>query len=128
MRHANNRKIWRNLTEMFPHPYTDADADNWIGIASQPGAGTHVAIELDREAIGGIGVIAREGISCRTGHFGYWLGEAHWGEVSPRPPPARWSRTCLPNPISRGSKHRCLRGIRPRCGYWKKRDLCERVF
>ena len=79
-RHADNRKIWLNLTEMFPHPYTEADADNWICIANQPSASTHAAIDLQGEAIGGIGVIAREGISCRTGHFGYWLGEAHWGK------------------------------------------------
>lgn len=25
--HANNRKVWRNLTETFPHPYTERDAE-----------------------------------------------------------------------------------------------------
>ncbi len=64
---------------MFPHPYAEADADNWVSIANQPTASIHAAIELEGEAVGGIGVIARDGISCRTGHFGYWLGEAHWG-------------------------------------------------
>jgi len=79
LRHANNRKVWRNLTEMFPHPYTEADVDDWVSIANQSASTTHTAIELEEEAKGSIGVIAREGISCRTGHFGYWLGEAHWG-------------------------------------------------
>lgn len=27
---ANNIKIWRNMTDRFPHPYTVADADWWI--------------------------------------------------------------------------------------------------
>jgi len=80
IRNANNRKIWRNLTEIFPHPYTEADAEYWLSFANQATASIHLAIELDGEAVGGIGVIAGEGIACHTGHFGYWLGEAHWGK------------------------------------------------
>jgi hypothetical protein len=30
VRHANNRKVWRNLTHAFPHPYTEGDADAWF--------------------------------------------------------------------------------------------------
>jgi [ribosomal protein S5]-alanine N-acetyltransferase len=26
-RNGNNRKVWLNLTDMFPSPYTAADAD-----------------------------------------------------------------------------------------------------
>lgn len=77
--HANNRNIWRNLTEMFPHPYTEADADHWLSIASAPGPSIHLAIELYGQAVGGIGVIASGGIGRYTGQFGYWLGEAIWG-------------------------------------------------
>ena len=29
-RHANNRKIWRNLRDAFPHPYTRHDARQFI--------------------------------------------------------------------------------------------------
>jgi len=32
VRHANNRNVWRNLTHLFPHPYTDANADAWLGL------------------------------------------------------------------------------------------------
>ena len=28
--HANNRKVWRNLRDLFPHPYTRAHARTWI--------------------------------------------------------------------------------------------------
>ena len=31
---ANNRNIWRNMTDRFPHPYTHKDADEWIRIAN----------------------------------------------------------------------------------------------
>jgi [ribosomal protein S5]-alanine N-acetyltransferase len=77
---ANNRKIWRNLTEMFPHPYTETDAARWLSIANQSAPNIQLAIEVQGTAIGGIGVIAGEGITRHTGQFGYWLGEPHWGK------------------------------------------------
>ena len=52
---ANNRNVWRNLADVFPHPYTDADADAWFQIAASPGRSIHFAIELDGAAVGGIG-------------------------------------------------------------------------
>ncbi|HET8744272.1 MAG TPA: GNAT family protein [Ramlibacter sp.] len=76
---ANNRKVWRNMTHTFPHPYTERDADLWLAIAADPGASIQLAIDVDGRAVGGIGAIAGEGIFARTAQFGYWLGEAHWG-------------------------------------------------
>src|SRR5262245_14570901 len=58
VRNANNRSVWRNLTESFPHPYTEADADRWLSIAQRPGRDLHLAIELAGCAVGGIGAIA----------------------------------------------------------------------
>jgi RimJ/RimL family protein N-acetyltransferase len=76
---ANNRNVWRNLADIFPHPYTEEDADRWLRSAESLGGGIKLAIELDGIAIGGIGARAGEGIFARTAHFGYWLGEAYWG-------------------------------------------------
>lgn len=78
--HANNRNVWRNLADVFPHPYTDADAEAWFQIATRPGRSIHLAIELDGAAVGSISARTGEGIFVRTGHFGYWLGEQHWGK------------------------------------------------
>jgi [ribosomal protein S5]-alanine N-acetyltransferase len=77
--HANNRRVWRNLTDMFPHPYTESDADRWLAMAGEVGTGLHLAIDVDGACVGGIGVMAGEGIARYTGDFGYWLGEAMWG-------------------------------------------------
>ena len=79
LRHANNRNVWRNLTDMFPNPYTEADADAWLSIASRPGPSLHLSIAVDGEAVGGIGLAAGSGVYRLTAQFGYWLGEAHWG-------------------------------------------------
>jgi len=80
IRHANNRKVWRNLTHMFPHPYTEADAEHWIRIANEEGRSLHLAIEFKGAAAGGVGAIAGEGIAAATADFGYWLGEPFWGQ------------------------------------------------
>ena len=45
-RNANNRKIWLNLTSLFPHPYTEIDAENWMQSANKPTLNTHLAIEF----------------------------------------------------------------------------------
>ena len=79
IREANNRKVWRNMTHTFPHPYTERDADLWLAIAADPGPSIQLAIDADGRAVGGIGVIAGEGIFAQTAQFGYWLGESHWG-------------------------------------------------
>ncbi len=79
VKHADNRKIWRNLTHAFPHPYTAADADRWLDRVTTQVPCSHFAIEVDGEAAGGIGVEPLGGIFATTGEIGYWLGEPFWG-------------------------------------------------
>jgi RimJ/RimL family protein N-acetyltransferase len=79
LRVANNRNIWRNLTHRFPHPYTAADADLWLSVVGKLEQASHWAVEVDGEAVGGIGVERGEGVHVKSGHFGYWLGEPYWG-------------------------------------------------
>lgn len=76
---ANNHRVWRNLADVFPHPYTDADAEFWLSFANTPSRSIHFAIEYAGEAVGGVGARAGEGIFVRTAQFGYWLGEPYWG-------------------------------------------------
>ena len=79
LRQANNRNVWRNLAHRFPHPYTDADADAWLEQISREPGHLRWAIEVNGDAVGGIGAEPGEGIFAQTGNFGYWLGEAFWG-------------------------------------------------
>jgi RimJ/RimL family protein N-acetyltransferase len=76
---ANDREVWRNLTDQFPHPYTDADAAFWVQHAGASSPSIHLAIELQGALVGGTGIIAGEGIHQKTGQFGYWLGREFWG-------------------------------------------------
>jgi len=77
--HANNRNIWINLRDAFPHPYTLADARNWIQKASAATPQRDFAIEVDGKAVGGIGFTPREDVYKRSAEIGFWLGEEFWG-------------------------------------------------
>jgi len=78
-RHANNRKIWLNLRDAFPHPYTLKDAREWIRGVHQRTPETSFAIAVHDEAIGGIGFVLRQDVERVSAEIGYWLGESHWG-------------------------------------------------
>ncbi len=79
VRHANNRRVWRNLKDRFPNPYTTSDGDHWIRRATQSMPETHFAITIGGEAVGGIGFDLQTDVFRRSAEIGIWLGEAHWG-------------------------------------------------
>lgn len=79
LRHANNRKVWRNLTHRFPHPYTQVDAQWWFEFLDRMPERSHWAIEVEAQAVGGIGVMLGEGVYVKSAEFGYWLAEDYWG-------------------------------------------------
>lgn len=79
LQHANNRNVWRNLHDIFPHPYTEADAQNWFSLLEAMAEPTHWAIDLEGRAVGGVGCTLGKGMHAKSAQFGYWLGEAYWG-------------------------------------------------
>jgi ribosomal-protein-alanine N-acetyltransferase len=78
-RHANNRRVWRNLKDRFPHPYTLADAEAWLALHRTAPERAGWAIEVGDMAVGGIGLEPGTDVHARCAHIGYWLGEAYWG-------------------------------------------------
>ena len=79
VKHANNRNVWINLRDRFPYPYTQADADAWLHYAGRRQPSDHFAIEVDGEAVGGIGLELQDDVHRHSAEIGYWLGEAVWG-------------------------------------------------
>lgn len=77
---ANNWRVAKNLGTM-PYPYTPAAADEWIGKQAELWAGAKskpLAITLDGELIGGVGVGTRPDRKDEEWELGYWLGEPYW--------------------------------------------------
>lgn len=77
-RHANDRDVWLNLRDQFPHPYTKADAQSWIGFATSQPQFTSLAIEVERRAVGGISLRLHDDVERVAAEIGYWLGKAFW--------------------------------------------------
>jgi [ribosomal protein S5]-alanine N-acetyltransferase len=77
--HANNRKIWMNLRDRFPHPYTRRDARTFIAAVRARDPETLFAIAVGGRAVGGIGLMLHEDVERVSAEIGYWLGEPFWG-------------------------------------------------
>ncbi len=80
VQNANNRKVWINVKDRFPHPYTEEAARAWLGIANQISLDHNLAITRGGQAIGGIGLHRQEDVFQKTAEIGYWLGEPYWGK------------------------------------------------
>lgn len=77
--HANDERVARTVRDRFPHPYTLSDGERWLAHATSAGRATNLAIEVEGEAVGGIGMIPGEDVQRLSAEIGYWLGYAHWG-------------------------------------------------
>ena len=76
---ANNRKIWDNVRDYFPHPYTRQKAEEWVSLHHQKKPVTHFAIEAAGKLAGGISILQKEDIYRCSAEIGYWIGEPYWG-------------------------------------------------
>ena len=79
VRYANNRKIWLNLRDAFPHPYTNRDGRDFIRLARQRTPETTFAIAVQDEAVGSIGFVLHPDVERISAEIGYWLAEPFWG-------------------------------------------------
>jgi [ribosomal protein S5]-alanine N-acetyltransferase len=91
-------KVWKNLRNRIPMPYTEADALAWITFCHDPKSHvksgpwtletgsqglaipTAFAITVNDECVGSIGLDFRDDIYFRSAELGYWLGEEFWGK------------------------------------------------
>ncbi|MBI2423602.1 MAG: GNAT family N-acetyltransferase [Candidatus Hydrogenedentes bacterium] len=78
--HANDRAVWRNLRDQFPHPYTREDAVWWVEQQLAAPVPRHTAVIcVEDQLAGAIGVVPGKDICARSWEIGYWLGRAFWG-------------------------------------------------
>ena len=71
---ANDRSVWLNLRDAFPHPYGVEDARTFIARSSGARPETNFAIAVGGEAVGGIGYRVHGDVERVSAEIGYWLG------------------------------------------------------
>lgn len=79
LHHANGSQVWRYMRDGFPHPYTHEHAASWLGYARSQRPLTNLAIEVDGQAVGSVGLELGVDVYRRSAEIGYWLGEDCWG-------------------------------------------------
>ena len=96
-RHANNRKIWLGVRDLFPHPYTIKDAHEFLQRAISEQLKMKFCVEIEGAAVGGIGVHPGQDVHRHTGTVGYWLGETFWGRGIVTEAVAAFTNFCFQN-------------------------------
>jgi RimJ/RimL family protein N-acetyltransferase len=76
---ANDRRVWLNLRDAFPHPYGVEDAERFIAMATAMSPQTYFAIEVGGRVAGGIGFTLHGDVERIAAEVGYWLGAEFWG-------------------------------------------------
>jgi len=77
---ANNAAVWMNLRNSFPHPFTVNDAISWISLNRINPQPSHLAITINDDVVGGIGITQQTDIYQLNAEIGYWLGEPFWNK------------------------------------------------
>ena len=75
---ANNPKIAENLTDMFPHPYTEEDAKKFLEESADNSE--YRAITYENKFAGVISATKGGKNEEHEAGLGYWLGEEFWGK------------------------------------------------
>jgi RimJ/RimL family protein N-acetyltransferase len=76
---CNNKKIWDNLRDILPFPYTEKDADFFVGKCRNESPQYTFAVEYNGEFAGCIGLESQTDIHKYSAELGYWIGEPFWG-------------------------------------------------
>jgi len=67
------------MRDYLPYPYTLQDAEEFILYnINLPCPAINLAIDVDGDAVGGIGIILKRDVERICAELGYWLGEKYW--------------------------------------------------
>lgn len=78
-RHANDREVWRNLRDRFPHPYELEDAEDWLQEQAEGFRAATWVIAVADAAVGAIGLHPGDDVHRFDAEIGFWLGREWWG-------------------------------------------------
>lgn len=77
--HANDHEVWKGMRDVFPHPYSEADAADWVSYSNKQEPERNFAIDVAGAAIGGIGFVFMDDVYRYCAEIGFWLGREYWG-------------------------------------------------
>jgi hypothetical protein len=78
-KHANNRRVWLGLRDLFPHPYTIDDANEFLRRATTEQPMTNFCIDVGQSAVGGIGIRIGQDVHRHIAELGLLAGSGILG-------------------------------------------------
>lgn len=79
VKHANDPSVAANLTDAFPHPYTEESGRSFLAEAMKD-VPLRRCIDIDGETCGAIGLHPKPDLWRRNMELGYWLAKEHRGK------------------------------------------------
>jgi ribosomal-protein-alanine N-acetyltransferase len=76
---ADDERILQWMSDTWPSPYSESDAQWWIG-TGQHQSGMSWALCLDDVPHGGAGLHPQQGFQRCNVEVGWWLHPSHWGK------------------------------------------------
>lgn len=76
----NNKKIWDNLRDGLPYPYSIEDAKAFIELQNNEPLLTCYGIVVDGKVVGNIGFTRNRDVERFSAEVGYFIGEDYWGK------------------------------------------------
>ena len=80
VKYANDPTVAGNLMDTFPHPYTEDDGKAFLQRFMANDPQLVLAIEVDGEAAGAVGIHPQGDVYRRNAELGYWLTKPHRGK------------------------------------------------
>jgi RimJ/RimL family protein N-acetyltransferase len=77
---GNDAAVARFMSDLFPHPYTREAGEKFIQWTIHNCPSHILAIVVDGEIAGSIGIHPQADILRTNAEIGYWLGQAYWGK------------------------------------------------
>ena len=77
---VNNKKIWDNLRDYIPFPYSSRDAACFIDLANQEPVPMTFGIDAGGCLSGVVGLVGQSDVYRKTAEIGYWIGEPFWNQ------------------------------------------------
>lgn len=78
--YLNNKKIWDQLRDYLPHPYSTKDARDHIERSMNDDPTQNFAIDYNNELVGSISLVLQEDVYRHSTETGFWIAEPFWGK------------------------------------------------
>jgi RimJ/RimL family protein N-acetyltransferase len=92
---ADDGRITTFMSDRFPYPYTDADADEWLQLCETQDPPLSFATLVAGVVVGGVGGAPRDDVSTGSAEIGWWLSPPYWNQGLTTAAVRRFIRYCF---------------------------------